>query len=184
MKKPIAAVLPVLALLFCTACGAAPAQESAAPAALASPAVSQAPAQTAETPAAEETIREEIPKTEENSMEKTLELCIGETPVAVTWEENASVEALRELAADAPLTVQMSMYGGFEQVGSLGRSLPRDDVQTSTQAGDIVLYSGNQIVIFYGANSWAYTRLGRITDQDEAGMRALLGGGDVSITLS
>ncbi len=62
----------------------------------------------------------------------------------------------------------MSMYGGFEQVGEIGTSLPRNDVQTTTSAGDIVLYSGNQIVIFYGNNSWAYTRLGHITDHDDA----------------
>ena len=76
------------------------------------------------------------------------------------------------------------MYGGFEQVGSLGQSLPRSDVQTTTSAGDIVLYAGNQIVIFYGANTWAYTRLGHVSDQDAAGMEALLSQGDISITLS
>ena len=75
------------------------------------------------------------------------------------------------------------MYGGFEQVGSIGTNLPRDDVQIVTGAGDIVLYAGNQIVIFYGANSWAYTRLGRVTDQSEAEMKDLLGGGDVTVTL-
>ena len=78
----------------------------------------------------------------------------------------------------------MSMYGGFEQVGEIGTSLPRNDVQTTTSAGDIVLYSGNQIVIFYGCNSWAYTRLGHITDQDEEGMTRLLGSGDAVITFS
>ena len=100
------------------------------------------------------------------------------------WEKNDSVEALRELTRESPLTISLSMYGGFEQVGSIGQSLPRDDVQTTTNAGDIVLYSGNQIVIFYGSNSWAYTRLGHITDQDAAGMKSLLGQGDVSITLT
>ena len=119
---------------------------------------------------------------EENSME--LKLQIGDTPVAVTWEENESVDALRKLAAEAPLTVSLSMYGGFEQVGSLGQSLPRSDVQTTTSAGDIVLYAGNQIVIFYGANTWAYTRLGHVSDRDAAGMEALLSQGDISITLS
>ena len=82
------------------------------------------------------------------------------------------------------LTVHMSMYGGSEQVGSIGISLPRKDVQTTTSAGDIVLYSGNQIVVFYGSNSWAYTRLGHITDQDTTGMKKLLGNGDVTITVS
>ncbi|MBQ7538218.1 MAG: hypothetical protein IJT42_04555 [Treponema sp.] len=87
---------------------------------------------------------------------------IGDSEVSVQWEDNESVAALRELVADGPLTVAMSSYGGFEQVGSLGTSLPRNDVQITTQAGDIVLYSGNNIVIFYGSNSWAYTRLGHI----------------------
>ena len=112
-----------------------------------------------------------------------MQMMIGETPVTVAWEDNASVEALRALAAEG-LTIEMSMYGGFEQVGSIGQSLPRDDQQTTTASGDIVLYSGNQLVVFYGSNSWAYTRLGHITDQPPEQMKALLGNGDVTITLS
>ncbi len=77
----------------------------------------------------------------------------------------------------------MSMYGGFEQVGSIGQSLPRNDVQTTTNAGDIVLYSGNQMVVFYGSNSWAYTRLGHIMDKNVAELKELLGNGDVTITI-
>ena len=115
---------------------------------------------------------------------ETLSLRIGDTPVSVEWEKNDSVEALRELTRESPLTIPLSMFGGFEQVGSIGQDLPRDDEQTTTNAGDIVLYSGNQIVIFYGSNSWAYTRLGHITDQDAAGMQSLLGQGDVSITIT
>ena len=112
-----------------------------------------------------------------------MQMMIGETPVTVAWEDNASVEALKMLAGEG-LTVEMSMYGGFEQVGSIGQSLPRDDAQTTTTSGDIVLYSGNQLVVFYGSNSWAYTRLGHITDQTPEQMKALLGNGDVTITLS
>ena len=112
-----------------------------------------------------------------------MQMMIGETPVTVAWEDNASVEALKMLAGEG-LTVEMSMYGGFEQVGSIGQSLPRDDQQTTTTSGDIVLYSGNQLVVFYGSNSWAYTRLGHITDQTPEQMKALLGSGDVTITLS
>ena len=102
---------------------------------------------------------------------------------AADWEDNASVRALRELCRESPLTISMSMYGGFEQVGSLGQSLPRNDVQTTTSAGDIVLYSGNQIVVFYGSNSWAYTRLGRVSDKTAEELTALLGNGDVTITI-
>ena len=112
-----------------------------------------------------------------------MQMMIGETPVTVAWEDNASVEALKTLAVEG-LTIEMSMYGGFEQVGSIGQSLPRDDQQTTTTSGDIVLYSGNQLVVFYGSNSWAYTRLGHITDQTPEQMKALLGSGDVTITLS
>ena len=115
--------------------------------------------------------------------ENDMQMMIGETPVTVAWEDNASVEALKTLAMEG-IAIEMSMYGGFEQVGAIGQSLPRDDQQTTTTSGDIVLYSGNQLVVFYGSNSWAYTRLGHITDQTPAQMKALLGNGDVTITLS
>ena len=133
--------------------------------------------QGAEQQGAEEPVEEEI-------KDKMLKMIIGDTEVSVDWENNESAEALKDLCAEEPLVIQMSMYGGFEQVGSIGTRLPSDDEQTSTSAGDIVLYSSNQIVVFYGSNSWAYTRLGHITDQDAAGMTDLLGNGDVTITIS
>ena len=110
-------------------------------------------------------------------------MMIGDTAVAVVWEDSETVAALKELVKEQPLTVQMSMYGGFEQVGSLGTSLPREDAQTVTQAGDIVLYAGDQIVVFYGSNTWAYTRLGRITDKTRSEMAELLGNGPVTVTI-
>jgi hypothetical protein len=124
----------------------------------------------------------ELDESEEEE-ETMMQMKINNTPVTVAWENNESVAALKELAANG-LTIQMSMYGGFEQVGSIGQSLPREDSQTTTQAGDIVLYSGNQIVVFYGSNSWAYTRLGHITDKSAADLEELLGNGDVTITIS
>ncbi len=124
----------------------------------------------------------ELDKSEEET-KSMMQMKINDTPVTVAWEENESVAALRELAGTG-LTIQMSMYGGFEQVGSIGRRLPSHDVQTSTSSGDIVLYSGNQLVVFYGHNSWAYTRLGHITDKTPEEMRALLSNGNVIITLS
>ena len=169
MKKTILILLAFLHLFCCTGCGRAPAQPEA----------------TQEAASAEEEAAPAADALEgETTMEKSLRLLINETEVPVGWEENESVEALARLAAAEPLTVQMSMYGGFEQVGSLGSSLPRNDVQTVTQAGDIVLYAGNQIVMFYGSNSWAYTRLGRITDVSAEELTNLLANGDVVITLS
>ena len=107
-------------------------------------------------------------------------LQISGTEVPVTWEENPSVEALKELL---PLTIQMSMYGGFEQVGPIGQEIVSEDEQTKTEPGDIVLYSGDRIVIFYGSNSWAYTRLGHV-DLTQEEMAELLSGGDTAITIS
>ena len=118
---------------------------------------------------------ESIPPTEET----TMILYIDGTEVTVTWENNESVQALHALA---PLTIRMSMYGGFEQVGSIGSSLPRNDRQTSTAPGDLVLYSGNQLVVFYGTNQWAYTRLGHV-DLTKEELTAMLSEHDVTITL-
>ena len=112
--------------------------------------------------------------------ELAMHMKINDVPVAVEWEDNDSVKALRE---NLPLTVKMSMYGGFEQVGSLGRSLPRNDKRITTNAGDIVLYSGNQIVIFYGSNTWAYTRLGKITDKTVSELADILGVSEVTLTI-
>ncbi len=120
----------------------------------------------------------------EQNMEQTLHLFINDTEVKAAWEKNEAVRALTDLVSSKALTVPMSMYGGFEQVGSLGAHLPANDSQIKTKAGDIVLYAGNQIVLFYGSNTWAYTRLGSIVDQTEADLTRLLGNGNVTITLS
>ena len=138
------------------------------------PPVTEPPAQSEEV-----TTTEIIPEEE-----FSLKMEIAGIPVTVDWEDNASVKALKDLCQNGGLTIQMSMYGGFEQVGSIGTSLPREDVQTTTSSGDIVLYSGDQIVVFYGSNSWSYTRLGHITDSSGHSMEELLGSGDVSLTIS
>ncbi len=192
MKRIISLILVLVLCAFCAGCKNTPAQATSGPAAE----VSTEYSAEARTESPEATVTPEpshIPEEllEEGSaeerimdMEKTLRLTINDTEVRVEWEENESVEALMELACSEPLTVQMSRYGGFEQVGSLGTGLPRSDSQTTTQAGDIVLYSGNQIVVFYGSNSWAYTRLGRIADKTASELAELLGSSDVTVTLT
>lgn len=122
-----------------------------------------------------------IKQEEENDKMK---MTINGTEVDVEWEDNEAIEALRTAVLSAPLTIQMSMYGGFEQVGSLGMSLPRSDTRITTEPGDVILYSGNQLVVFYGSNTWSYTRLGKITDKTQAELRELLSGGNVSIVIS
>ncbi|MBP5309832.1 MAG: hypothetical protein J6W58_00830 [Lachnospiraceae bacterium] len=117
-------------------------------------------------------------------MENMLKLFINDEEIPVTWEENESVEALRALAENGSILIDMSMYGGFEQVGYIGQSLPRNDKQMTTRAGDIVLYSGDQMVVFYGSNSWAYTKLGHIDGMTEKELEEILGSSDVTITIS
>lgn len=107
---------------------------------------------------------------------------IGDSVFTATLERNSAVDALAEMMEKAPVTIQMSDYAGFEKVGSLGTSLPTSNRQTTTQAGDIVLYQGNQIVIFYGSNSWSYTRLGKIDDL--TGWEEALGSGNITATFS
>lgn len=119
--------------------------------------------------------------TEENTVEK-MTLQIGNNTFTVTLENNDAVDALVDMMREEPVVIQMSDYSGFEKVGSLGTSLPASNKQTTTQSGDIVLYNGNQIVIFYGSNSWSYTRLGRIDDL--SGWEDALGSGDVAVTFS
>ena len=114
------------------------------------------------------------------TVEPAVTLIIGGTEVPVTWEKNPSVDALKELL---PLTIQMSLHGGFEQVGPIGQEIVSNDDQTSTQPGDIVLYSDDQIVIFCGNNSRACTRLGHV-DLAREEMSELLAHGDVTITIS
>lgn len=135
--------------------------------------------------AAEESLNaeENTATTEERSMENMLKLFINDEEIRVKWEENESVEGLRNLAKESPVIIDMSMYGGFEQVGSIGQSLPRNDKQMTTSAGDIVLYSGNQLVVFYGSNSWAYTKLGHIDGKTEDQLGNVLGSGGVTLTL-
>ena len=112
-----------------------------------------------------------------------MEIMIGETAVETVWEDNETVRALYEEVQNGDLQIAMSMYGGFEQVGALGFDLPRDDRRTTTQPGDLVLYQENQIVVFYGTNTWEYTGLGHIADQSEEDLRTLLGNGNVTLTL-
>ncbi|MBQ4370460.1 MAG: hypothetical protein II784_05605 [Oscillospiraceae bacterium] len=186
VKKLLAACLALFMALAFAACSGTPA--NTAPASVPAAETGQitaevaAPAGETEKPAQEtENSVQEI-ENPAQEIEKTLRLLIGETEVPVEWEDNASVGALIELVESGPLTVSMSMYGGFEQVGPLGTDLPRDDAQTSADYGDIVLYSGDQIVIFYGSNSWSYTRLGHIGLSKQE-MTDLLSAGNVNITL-
>ena len=111
-----------------------------------------------------------------------MNIAVNDSGFTATLAENAAVDALVDWMEEGPITLELSDYADFEKVGPLGRSLPASDSQTTTQAGDIVLYQSNQIVLFYGSNSWSYTQLGSIDDL--TGWEDALGSGDVTVTLS
>ena len=115
-------------------------------------------------------------------MNKTLSLKIDNTIVSVDWLDNASVNALKELAKDG-LTIETHMYGNFERVGSLGTTITSSDTRITTSPGDICLYSSNQIVLFYGSNTWSYTKLGHI-NLSNGELSSLLGKENVVIKIS
>ncbi len=119
---------------------------------------------------------------EEETMDRKMIVEVGGKHFTATLEDNKAADTLAEMMQEDPVTIQMSDHGGFEKVGDLGTELPTSNRQTTTQAGDIVLYQGNQIVIFYGSNSWSYTRLGRIDDL--TGWETALGDGDVTVTFA
>ncbi|MCQ2511090.1 MAG: hypothetical protein MJ116_11600 [Lachnospiraceae bacterium] len=138
--------------------------------------------------AVREAVRRLLPQTvtdqseEVNALEKNLKLVIDGQEVPVTWEDNDAVSEITESASENGIHADLHMYGGWEQVGSLGRSFSRNDKQITTRNGDIVLYSGDQIVLFYGPNSWSYTKLGHIELSEEE-ITALLDKNHVSLTL-
>ncbi|HYQ56643.1 MAG TPA: cyclophilin-like fold protein [Draconibacterium sp.] len=109
---------------------------------------------------------------------------IGDTILTATLVDNSSVAALKTALAKAPITVEMRDYGNMEKVGSLGQNLPRNDEPITTEAGDIILYQGNALVIYYASNSWSFTRLGKINNITPKTLKDILGEGNVTITLS
>lgn len=116
--------------------------------------------------------------------EEAMELIINGTKRKVNWENNKAVKEITAYAKNNGIIVQTSIYGGFEQVGSLPQSFSAEDVQMTTQAGDIVLYAGNQIVLFFGSNSWRYTKLGHIEGLSSDELSELLGGSTATIELN
>ena len=131
-------------------------------------------------------LMEEVPSVgETNEKEQAamkMNVQVGAYTFTATLEDNDAVRELTEMMQSGPVTINMSDYSGFEKVGPLGRSLTTSNSQTTTAAGDIVLYNGNNIVMFYGSNSWSYTRIGKIDDLTD--WTAALGSRDITATFT
>ena len=100
------------------------------------------------------------------------------------FADNSSADALKELLSQGDITIDMHDYGNFEKVGALGHTLPRNDENITTQAGDIILYQGNQVTIYYDTNTYSFTRLCKIEGVTQDEMKSVLGSGNVTVTLS
>ena len=168
MKRHIPLILLLAVVLCLSGCAGRPDLPTEPPASATEDTPQAAESEKSTKMTTEETIMPEIDTTE-----PMLFLTIDGTAVEIQWEDNAAVAELYALVQNT-ITVNTSAYGGFEQVGSLPQSFSRSDAQMTTQPGDVVLYSGNQLVIFFGSNSWSYTRLGHIEGLSTDELTALL----------
>lgn len=121
-------------------------------------------------------------ETKPNQEASTLKITVGAYEWSATFENNSSAEGFQKLLSQGPLTIEMDDYGGFEKVGPLGTTLPCNDTRITTEPGDVILYQGNQITIYYGTNSWNFTRLAKI--DDPSSLQEKLGDGTVSVMFS
>ena len=113
-----------------------------------------------------------------------IKIKVNNKVLEVKLEDNESTKSLVERLKNGDISVKANEYGGFEKVGDLGFSLPRNDKNITTSAGDIVLYQGNQISLFYNSNSWSYTKLGKVQNVSSKDLKNILGSEDVSLVLS
>ena len=146
---------------------------------------SSSPADSAPPPSQSVISEQESSHPQDNSSsqeEPMLKITVGDQELLATFADNSSAEAFRDLLAQGPVTISMDDYGGFEKVGSLGTTLTRNDTRITTQPGDVILYQGNQITIYYGTNTWNFTRLAKINDSTD--LQAKLGSGTVQVTFS
>ena len=119
----------------------------------------------------------------ENTQTMTMEITAGGKTITATLADNATAKALAEKLKSGSVTVEMKA-NGFEHYGLLGFSLERHDEQISAVSGDIMLYNGNNICVFYGNNSWSYTPLGKVDGKTADELKAFFGTGTVSVTYS
>lgn len=134
------------------------------------------------TPSVEESYNESSDQREDNQEESALKITVGEHTFYATFADNPSADEFQELLAQGAITVEMQDYGGFEKVGSLDTEFTRTDERITTEPGDVILYQGDQITIYYGTNTWNFTRLAKIDDPE--GLKEKLGSGTIQATFS
>ena len=124
------------------------------------------------------------PESCKGSASMKLKIHVNDTTFTATLADNSSAEAFAEYLSQGDLTLDMHDYGSFEKVADLPRSFPRNDTQIDTDAGDIILYQGKSITIYYDKNSWNFTRLGKIDNVNKNRLKQILGDGNATVTFS
>ena len=124
-----------------------------------------------------ETVQEEV---------MNMYITVNGNKLEVALVKNSSVDALVEILKQGEIVFTATENGGFETYGNIGHTLPTNNTQMTAQAGDVILYSGNNICLFFGSNSWSYTKLGKINGYSAAQLKTLLGagGGSIQVTIS
>ena len=187
--KRIPAVIAALLLLLClSACRKGAGGQAPAPAPVSEPTdvrseapVRQTGPQTSETQASS---AQAAPDEADGDEEMMIYAHIGDDTLKIRPEAHSSAEAFLALLREGDVAVSMHDYGGFEKVGPLGASLPTNDEHITTEPGDVILYQGDQITIYYGTNTWSFTRLGRVQELSQAELKDILGDGGVEVTFS
>ena len=124
------------------------------------------------------------PESEKGSASMKLKIHVNDTTFTATLADNSSATALKELLQKGDLTLDMEDFSNFEKVADLPTTLPRNDTQIDTDAGDLILYLGKRIVIYYDKNSWNFTRLGKIDNVNKKRLKQILGDGNATVTFS
>lgn len=123
-----------------------------------------------------------------NEQEKTMDSIfyahIGDNTLEITAADNSSAKAFMDLLSENDVTVDMHDYSNFEKVGDIGTELPTNDENINTEAGDVILYQGTSITIYYDTNTWDFTRLGKINNISQQELKDILGDDDVTVTFS
>ena len=120
----------------------------------------------------------------DDSMDDLVKVKINDEIFDVKLENNSATQELVKELKKGNVTVTATEYGGFEKVGELGFSLPANDENVEANPGDIVLYQGDKVSLFYGTHSWSYTKLGKIDNVDSNKLKEVLGSGDVTLEFS
>ena len=127
--------------------------------------------------------QEDNPQQDDEQMAPQLIITVGGRSLTADFAQNSSAEALIEALKKSPITYQAHDYGGFEKVGDLGVSFPQNNEQITTSPGDIILYQGNNLCIYYGKNTWNFTRIAQIQDVGKEDLLDFLGDGEIEVKL-